>query len=147
MDPVEIVRLFANPYTAVVAVIAAAVEDAPDEWMFESLKRWVGWLCVLACAPVAAAFGADVAQALFGGFLGLGGSWLLVEAMRARRGRRVLRSRPHKEISMDHEHAPEHETENPRRQPTPKPGHDDDDPAPEGDGPPPHPPPPPPDLK
>lgn len=174
MDPVEIVKLFANPYTAIVAVLAAAVEEAPDEWLPESVRGCIGWLCVLACAPVAAGFGAEVAPAMFGGFLGLGGSWLLVEAVRARRGQREKPARrhkadlrhpdgrlalvssgvhfvddPNKETDMDHEYSPEHEheTENPRRQPTPKPGHDDDEPAPEGDGPPPHPPPPPPDLK
>lgn len=149
MDPVEIVKLFANPYTAIVAVLAAAVEEAPDEWLHDSVRGCIGWLCVLACAPVAAGFGAEVAPAMFGGFLGLGGSWLLVEAVRARRGRRVIGSRPHKETNMDHEYAPEHEheTENPRRPPTPKPGHDDDTPDTENDGPPPHPPPPPPDLK
>lgn len=150
MDPVEIVKLFANPYTAVVAVLAAAVEEAPDEWLLDSVRRCIGWLCVAACAPVALALGQDVAPAMFGGFLGLGGSWLLVEAVRARRAGRaaVVSSRPRKETAMtNHEHSPEHENDNPHRQPEPKPGHDDDEPAPENDGPPPHPPPPPPDLK
>lgn len=146
MDPVEIVRLFANPYTAVVAVLAAAVEEAPDEWLPDSVRGCIGWLCVLACAPVAAGFGADVAPAMFGGFLGLGGSWLLVEAVRARRSGRaaVVSSRPPKETAMNHtENAPEHETENPQRPPEPKPGHDDaPQPADDDDPPPLYPPPP-----
>lgn len=140
MDPVEIVKLFGNPYTAVVAVLAAAVEEAPDAWISTSVRGCIGWLCVLACAPMAALFGAEVAPAMFGGFLGLGGSWLLVEAVRARRSSRaaVVSSRPHKETHMDHEYSPEHGTENPRRQSEPKPGHDDDEPRPaEDDGPPP----------
>lgn len=146
MDPVEIVRLFANPYTAVVAVLAAAVEEAPDEWLPDSVRGCIGWLCVLACAPVAAFFGRDVAPAMLGGFLGLGGSWLLVEAVRARRSSRaaVVSSRPHKETAMNHnEYAHEHETENPQRPPEPKPGHDDaPQPADDDDPPPLYPPPP-----
>lgn len=138
MDPVEIVRLFTNPFTAVVAVFAAAVEEAPEEWLPDSVRRWIGWLCVVACAPAAAMLGQDVAPAMFGGFLGLGGSWLLVEAVRASRGGRVVSSRPHKE-TMDHD-------TDEKRPPTPKPDHDDE-PHPEGGDPPPHPPPPPPDLK
>lgn len=87
MDPNQIVSLFANAWTAVVAVLAVAVETAPEEWIPAAVRRWVGWLAVLACAPVALAVGADVAGAMLAGAIGLGGSWLLLEAVEAGRRR------------------------------------------------------------
>lgn len=139
MDPVETVRLFANPFTAVVAVIAASVEETPEKLLPESVRRWIGWLCVLACAPVAALLGQDVAPAMLGGFLGLGGSWLLVEAIRARRRPGVVPSRLTKETDMQHDTEP---SDKPNQPPDPKPGYDDQ-PNPADDDPPPLIPPPP----
>jgi len=125
MDPVQIVELFANPYTAVVAVLAAVVEEAPTAWLPAAVRRWIGWLCVLACAPVAVLLGQDMAPAMLGGFLGLGGSWLLVEAVRMRHRGTVARMT--------------HNTDD--RPPTPKPDHEDQ-PYPDDDPPPLLPPPP-----
>lgn len=89
MDPTQIAYLFANPWTAAVAVLAVVVELIPREVIAVpvAVRRWVGWLAVLACAPVALAVGADVAGAMMAGAVGLGGSWLLLEAVEAGRRR------------------------------------------------------------
>ncbi len=87
MDPNQIVHLFANPWTAAVAVLAVVVETMPRGWLPAAVRRWVGWLAVLACAPVALAVGADIAGAMMAGAVGLGGSWLLLEAVEAGRRR------------------------------------------------------------
>lgn len=88
MDPTQIAYLFANPWTAAVAVLAVVVETMPSGWLPAAVRRWVGWLAVLACAPVALAVGTDMAGAMMAGSVGLGGSWLLLEAVEA--GRRRL---------------------------------------------------------
>lgn len=90
MDPNQIVHLFANPWTAAVAVLAVVVETAPKEWIPAAIRRWIGWLAVLACAPVALAIGQDMAGAMFAGAAGLAGSWLLTEMVEG--GRRRMRS-------------------------------------------------------
>lgn len=95
MDPSQIVHLFANPWTAAVAVLAVVVETMPAEWVAipDSVRRWVGWLAVAACAPAAVLVGADSAGAMMAGAMGLAGSWLLLEVVEAgskrQRGRRV----------------------------------------------------------
>lgn len=91
MDPSLIAHLFANPWTAVVGVLAAVVQTAPDSWVPTGLRRWIGWLAVLACAPVALVIGQDVAGALLSAAMGLAGSWLLVEVVEA--GQHRYRSR------------------------------------------------------
>jgi hypothetical protein len=90
MDPNQIAHLFANPWTAVVAVVAAAVETSPRGWLPAAVREWIGWLAVIACAPLALVVGADVAVAMLSGAGGLIGSWLLVEAVEG--GRRRMRS-------------------------------------------------------
>ncbi len=85
MDPAQIVALFANPYTAIVAVLAAVVEVVPADWMPPAVRHWIGWLCVLLCAPAAVLVGQDMAPAMLAGFMGLSGSWLIVELVRVRR--------------------------------------------------------------
>lgn len=90
MDPTQIAHLFANAWTAAVAVLAVVVETMPSAWLPGAVRRWVGWLAVLACAPVALAVGADIAGAMMAGAVGLGGSWLLLEAVEA--GRRRMTS-------------------------------------------------------
>lgn len=85
MDPSQIVHLFANAWTASVAVLAVVVETAPADWMPAAIRRWIGWLAVLACAPVALLTGQDVAGAMMAGAVGLGGSWLLMEMVEAAR--------------------------------------------------------------
>jgi hypothetical protein len=93
MDPSQIVHLFANAWTASVAVLAVVVETMPNEWIAvpQAVRRWIGWLAVLACAPVAAVIGADVAGAMLAGAMGLGGSWLLMEFVEA--GRHSMRAK------------------------------------------------------
>lgn len=90
MDPSQIAHLFANPWTAAVAVLAVVVELIPREVVAVpvAVRRWIGWLAVLACAPVALAVGANIAGAMMAGAVGLGGSWLLLEAVEA--GRRKM---------------------------------------------------------
>ena len=95
MDPSLLAHLFANPWTAVVGVLAAVVETAPDAWVPRSVRRWIGWLAVLACAPVALLIGHDVAQALLFAAMGLAGSWLLVEAVEAGQRRLLGGPPPH----------------------------------------------------
>jgi hypothetical protein len=92
LDPSQIVHLFANPWTAVVGVLAAVVETVPEGWVHRAVRRWIGWLAVLACAPVALVLGLDVAGALLSAAMGLAGSWLLVEAVEA--GQRRVSSGP-----------------------------------------------------
>jgi hypothetical protein len=85
MDLQQITHLFVNPWAAIVAVLAVVVETAPDEWFPRGIRRWVGWLAVLACAPVAVALGYDLAPTLFSAAMGLSGGWLLLEVVEARR--------------------------------------------------------------
>ena len=92
LDPSQIVHLFANPWTAVVGVIAAVVQTAPDAWVPRQVRRWIGWLAVLVCAPLALLLGQDVAGSLFSGVVGLSGSWLLVEIVEAGQRRAGVRA-------------------------------------------------------
>lgn len=94
MDFSQIAYLFANPWTAIVGVLVAVVQTAPDGWVLPSVRRWVGWLAVLACAPAALLLGHDVAPALLFGAVGLGGSWLLVEVVEGGQHRLRARSEP-----------------------------------------------------
>lgn len=87
MDPSQIAHLFANPWTAAVAVLAVVVETMPHEWLPATVRRWVGWLAVLLCLPVALVVGVNIAGAMMAGAVGLGGSWLLLEAVEAGRRR------------------------------------------------------------
>lgn len=76
-------HLFANPWTAIVGVLAAVVQTAPSSWVPHTVRRWIGWLAVLACAPLALFLGQPVADALMSAVVGLSGSWLLVEVVEA----------------------------------------------------------------
>lgn len=91
MDPTQIVHLFANPWTAVIGVLVAVVQTAPATWVPAPMRRWIGWLAVLACAPLALLLGHDVAVVLLSAAVGLSGSWLLVEIVEASQHR--LRAR------------------------------------------------------
>jgi hypothetical protein len=91
MDPSQIVHLFANPWTAVIGVLVAVVQTAPAGWVPASMRRWIGWLAVLACAPLALLLGHDVSAALLSAAVGLSGSWLLVEVVEA--GQHRMRAR------------------------------------------------------
>jgi hypothetical protein len=135
MNPTVAAHLFVAPYTAVVAVLAAVVETTPDEWLPENVRHWIVWLCVLACAPVAALTGQDMVSALGGGAAGLSGSWLLVELVEGKRRRDRRRGTVVRTMNA-HENEPQFE-----RPPTPKPDHDDQ-PRPDDDPPPLLPPPP-----
>lgn len=90
MDPSQIAHMFANPWTAAVSVLAVVVETAPASWMPVPIRRWIGWLAVLACAPVAIAVGANVAGTMMAGAVGLAGSWMLLELVEA--GRRSMKA-------------------------------------------------------
>lgn len=102
MDPSQIVHLFANPWTAAVAVLAVVVETMPAEWVAvpDSVRRWVGWLAVAACAPAAVVVGADIAGAMMAGAMGLAGSWLLLEVVEAGSKRRSGQRIPDPDVGV-----------------------------------------------